>query len=112
MSTPLETPAKPTNRQLAYIRDLNSRTGTDFNYPGTKGRARQEIDRLSELSERQDLAIKRFTNLCEDSGLPAFDEVERSGNAIRFLWTEQKLIVMIDLDEVNAESTDNAASAA
>lgn len=107
MSTPLETPAKPTSRQLAYIRDLNSRTGTNFNYPGTKGRARREIDRLTALAERQDTAIERFTKVCEDSGLPAADEVQRDGSAVRFLWTEQKLIVIVDLDELDGQPTDD-----
>lgn len=101
--------AKPTSRQLAYIRDLNARTGTDFIYPRTIGRARREIERLSFLIERQDLAIKRFSELAENAGLPSFDEVQRDGTALRFLWNDSKVMVVIDLED---DPTDPGAAAA
>ena len=99
MSTQARAMAKPTSRQLAYIRDLNSRTGTDFSYPGTRGGARRKIEHLTALAERQDLAIERFTKLGEESGLPPFDEVRRDGTALRFLWNDRKVMVVIDLED-------------
>lgn len=109
--------AKPTSRQLAFIRDLNTRTGTDFTYPGTGGRARQQIERLTVLAERQDQAIGRFTALTENSGLPRFDEVRREGTVVRFVWNDRKVIVVIDLDDDPTdpdagEATNDAAIAA
>ena len=109
MTSQAQTSAKPTNRQLAFIRELNSKTGTEFSYPGTVGQARQEIERLTALAERQELAIARFTKLAEDSGLPMFDEVLREGAAVRFVWNDRKVMVVIDLDD---DPTDPAGAAA
>lgn len=112
-----QAPAEPTSRQLAYIRDLNSRTGTDFAYPGTTGLARQEIERLTRLAERQNLAIARFTAITEAAGLPMFDAVQRDPTTVRFLWNNRKVIVVIDLDDdptdpACVEITDDTATAA
>jgi len=99
MTSQAQRSAKPTSRQLAFIRELNSRTGTEFPYPSTVGRARHEIERLTTVSERQELAIARFTKLAEDGGLPMFDEVLREGAAVRFVWNDRKVVVIIDLDD-------------
>ena len=109
MTSQGQTSAKPTNSQLAFIRELNSKTGTEFSYPGTVGQARQEIERLTALAECQELAIARFTKLGEDSGLPMFDEVVREGAAVRFVWNDRKVMVVIDLDD---DPTDPAGAAA
>ena len=99
MGTSAERSAKPTSRQLAYIRDLNDRTGTEFSHPATSGRARRDIERLTRLVEQQDRAIERFTKLAQESGLPPFDEVRREGTAVRFLWNDRKVMVVIDLED-------------
>ena len=114
MTSQARTSAKPTNGQLAFIRELNGKTGTEFSYAGTVGRARQEIERLMALSERQELAIARFTKLAEDSGLPMFDQVLREGAAVRFVWNDRKVMVVIDLedDPTDPGGTDDAAIAA
>jgi hypothetical protein len=39
-------PAKPTNRQLTYLRSLADRTGQTFTYPHTARQASAEIERL------------------------------------------------------------------
>ena len=112
MTSQAQTSAKPTSRQLVFIRELNSKTGTEFSYPGTVGRARQEIERLMALSERQELAIARFTKLAEDSGLPMFDEVLREGAAVRFVWNARKVMVVLDLDDLPTHPAGAAAAIA
>lgn len=110
MGTSAERSAKPTSRQLAYIRDLNNRTGSEFSYPATNGQARREIERLAALVEQQDRAIERFTKLAQDSGLPPFDEVRREGTAVRFVWNDRKVMVVIDLDDDPTDPTGAAVS--
>jgi hypothetical protein len=117
MTSQARTSAKPTNRQLAFIRDLNSKTGTEFFFPGTVGRARQQIERLAALFERQELAIARFTELVKDAGLPLFDEARREGATVRFVWSDRKVIVVLDpeddqTDPAGAAANDDAAIAA
>jgi hypothetical protein len=117
MTSQAQTSAKPTSRQLAFIRELNSKTGTEFPCPSTVGRARHEIERLMALSERQEVATARFTKLTEDGGLPMFDEVLREGAAVRFVWNDRKVMVIIDLDDyptdpASAAAGDDAAIAA
>ncbi len=109
MASQAQTPPRATSRQLALIRDLNTRTGTDFTYPGTVEHARQEIERLTALCERQDLAITRFTQLVEDSRLPRPDEIHHDGTAIRFVWNDRKVIVLIDLDDDPTDPADAGA---
>ena len=112
MTSQAQTSAKPTNTELAFIRELNSKTGTEFSYPGSVGQARQEIERLTVLAERQELAIARFTKLAEDSGLPMFDEVVREGAAVRFVWNDRKVMVVIDLDDLPTHPAGAAAAIA
>ena len=117
MTSQAQTSAKPTSRQLAFIRDLNTKTGTEFFYPGTVGRARQEIERLAALFERQELAIARFTQLVKEFGVPMFDEARREGATVRFVWNDRKVIVVVDLeddptDPAGAAANDDAAIAA
>ena len=38
--------AKPTHKQLSYLRRLAEQTGTTFTPPGTRAEASREIDRL------------------------------------------------------------------
>jgi hypothetical protein len=48
---------------------------------------------------------RRFMALMKDSGLPLPDEVEYGNNCVRFLWLDQKLVVIVDLedfDEIDA----------
>ena len=41
-----QTAARPTSKQLAYLRSLAQRTGETFTYPHTKAQASAEIRRL------------------------------------------------------------------
>ena len=41
-------PAKPTGRQLNYLRALANRTGQTFTYPQTRHQASREIERLKQ----------------------------------------------------------------
>jgi hypothetical protein len=52
---------RPTNRQLAYLRSLASRTGRTFAYPHTRRQASREIQRLkqAQASTRTDRSIER-----------------------------------------------------
>ena len=58
-------PAKPTRRQLNYLRALANRTGQTFTYPRTRREASREIERLKQAQpntrierklERKDIA--------------------------------------------------------
>ena len=44
MTSQTQTSAKPTSRQLAFIRDLNSKTGTEFPYPALPGRPDRRLN--------------------------------------------------------------------
>lgn len=44
--------------------------------------------------------------LLEDSGLPAPDEVEYGAACVRFLWTDRKVAVVIDLDDFDEIDSD------
>jgi hypothetical protein len=110
MATEAQLPARPTKTQLAYLRDLSSRTGTDFAYPGTAARARREIKRLLDIAERQDQVVERLAKLGIDEGLPAFDEVRREGTAVRFLWTDRKVMVIIDIEAKSGPDDDESAT--
>jgi hypothetical protein len=50
---------KPTRRQLAYLRDLATSTGTTFAYPATKAEASAEIERLKATSRSRAGEAKR-----------------------------------------------------
>jgi hypothetical protein len=95
-------PAGPTSTQIAYIRDLNIRTGTQYAHPLTSEAARFEINRLNRLLELQDRAVERFTCLLEDSGLPTPDEIQRTDQQIRFVWIERKVIAVVDLADLES----------
>ena len=52
---------RPTQRQLAYLRSLATRTGQTFAYPRTRGEASREIQRLKRApsSTRTERSIER-----------------------------------------------------
>ena len=54
-------PAKPTRRQLNYLRALANRTGQTFTYPTTSAQASAEIKRLKAAapSSRVERALER-----------------------------------------------------
>ena len=109
MASQAQTPPRATSRQLALIRDLNTRTGTDFTYPGTVEHARQEIERLTALASvrtsrsRASLSSSR-TPVCH--GPTRFT---RDGTAMRFVWNDRKVIVLIDLDDDPTDPADAGA---
>jgi len=112
MSTQATTQAKPSNAQLAYLHDLCEHTGTDFVYPGTARNARRVINDLKALNARQEACRARFLTLVGDTGLPTPDEVHHEGSSLRFVWNDRKVIVVIDLDDIDPEPTDSDTPAA
>jgi hypothetical protein len=59
-------------------------------------------------SDIQALCERRFLELIKDYGLPEPDQIELTDAYVQFIWTEQKLVVQIDL----AEFIDRDANAA
>jgi hypothetical protein len=59
-------------------------------------------------SDIQALCERRFLELIKDYGLPEPDQIELADRYVKFIWTEQKLVVQIDL----AEFLDRDANAA
>lgn len=61
MTTHRHTTAKPTRKQLAFLRALAHRTGTTFVYPKTRGQASRQIAALLDrpLSSQLDLELDR-----------------------------------------------------
>ncbi len=49
--------------------------------------------------DRKQQAHRRILSLLKDSGLPLPDEVEYGPNAVRFLWLDRKVAVVVDLEE-------------
>jgi hypothetical protein len=49
--------------------------------------------------DQKRLVERRFMALMEDSGLPLPDEVEYGTACVRFLWPDQKLVVIVDIDD-------------
>jgi hypothetical protein len=112
MSTEASTPAKPSNAQLAYLHDLCEHTGTDFVYPGTARNARRVINDLKALNARQEACRARFLTMVSDTGLPTPDEAQHEGLSLRFVWNDRKVMVIIDLDDIDGEPTDTDTPAA
>jgi hypothetical protein len=50
-------------------------------------------------TERMVEAERRMMGLLDDAGLPTPDEVEYGENEVRFLWTDRKVAVVVELDE-------------
>ena len=79
--------AKPTSRQLNYLRALANRTGQTFTYPRTRREASREIERLkrrsparassasssARTSPTQSLAAKRTPRASSQAKSPATD---------------------------------------
>ncbi len=65
------TTAKPTSRQLSYLRSLASQTGQTFTYPQTSRQASTEINRLKQAkpSSRTERYVERKL-IGPDSGRP------------------------------------------
>jgi len=112
MSTDATTQAKPSNAQLAYLRDLCDHTGSDFVYPVTARTARRLINDLKALNSRQEACRARFLTMVSDTGLPTPDEVHHEASSLRFVWNDRKVMVIIDLDDIDAEPTNPDTPAA
>ena len=104
MSTQGNTPAGPTNTQLAYQRALCERTGTHFAYPGSLRNARRVINDLKALETRQELCTARMLAVLEASGMPMPDEIRPEGQQVAFLWTDQKVMVVVDIADYTTEA--------
>lgn len=48
-------------------------------------------------------AERRMLGLLADAGLPAPDEVEHVPSAVRFIWEDSKVVVVVELDEDETE---------
>ena len=112
MSTEATIPTKPSNAQLAYLHELCEHTGTDFLYPGSARNARRVINYLKTLNARQEACRARFLTMVTDTGLPTPDEVHHEGSSLRFVWNDRKVMVIIDLDDIDGEPTDPDTPAA
>jgi hypothetical protein len=82
----------PTQRQLAYLRSLATRTGQTFAYPRTRRQASREIQRLKRarssthaerLIERKDIA-DAIARGPKDAAAVRPDEVAGSGSNCRW----------------------------
>ena len=49
--------------------------------------------------DQQQRAERRMLQLLEDAGLPRPDEVDYGFDEVRFLWHDQKVVVVVDLME-------------
>ena len=59
---------------------------------------RPHAARVEPIDQKR-LVERRFMALIEDSGLPLPDEVEYGTACVRFLWLDQKVVVIVDIDE-------------
>lgn len=48
---------------------------------------------------QQEQAERRMLGLLRASGLPEPDEVEHGEHCVRFLWDEQRVAVVVDLED-------------
>jgi hypothetical protein len=53
---------------------------------------------MASIDQKQ-RAERRMLDLLADSGLPLPDDVEYGEACVRFLWTDRKVAVVIDLDD-------------
>lgn len=67
----------------------------------------RDAARMAPIDVKQ-RAERRFLSLIEDSGLPLPDAVEYGERCVRFMWTEPKVVVVVDLDEFDERDTNNA----
>lgn len=44
-------------------------------------------------------AERKMLGLMADAGLPMPDEIEHDDNKVRFLWTERKVAVVVELED-------------
>lgn len=58
--------AKPTAKQLAYLRSLAQQTGTSFTYPQTAAQAHREIERLRSRKRDSKTEIERQNRAVQD----------------------------------------------
>jgi hypothetical protein len=98
--------------QIAELRDLCAHTGTDYLHPATAADARNSLTDLKALNVRQENARARFLELAVDAGLPTPDVVVHQREQLRFLWTDRKVMVVLDLDDLTAPTTVTARSRA
>lgn len=90
--------AKPTPRQLRYLKDLAERTGQTFTYPRTFAEASREIDRLKAIRpesraerriERKEIADQLATGP-EDSARVRDDEISGHGSSAAWAHNRHK----------------------
>lgn len=53
------------------------------------------------MADKHAAVIERFTTMMRENGLALPDEIERGEHSVRFLWTEQKVAVVVDLEDGN-----------
>jgi hypothetical protein len=55
-----------------------------------------------DISPRHQEAETRFRQLLEEGGIEPPDSVEYGSECVRFFWSAQKLVVVVDLDDAEA----------
>jgi hypothetical protein len=88
MSASASAPAKPTARQLAYLRTLATQTGSTFATPRTRGDASREIDRLRHLrvSRGWEVELPRAGDCVDEPYASAVQPHEVSGYGSSATW--------------------------
>lgn len=59
------------------------------------------------MSARHELAESRVLDLLDASGLPKPDTIEHGESCVRFLWSDRKVAVVIELDELPDDHGDS-----
>ena len=86
---------QPTQRQLAYLRSLATRTGQTFAYPRTCGQASREIQRLEQAqrSTPTERSIER-TDIADAIARGPADADRRAAKRGRRLWVELPVVAL------------------
>jgi len=89
--------AKPTAKQLRYLRTLAKRTGTTFTYPATRRHATEEIERLLAINRTgftfAELQAERAARAANDDVpvdfAPGFQAHEVTGYGATATWSQR-----------------------
>jgi hypothetical protein len=60
--------------------------------------------------DRKEQCERRFMALLDDSGLPLPDEVEYGDDEVRFLWTDRRVAVVVDLEDFDESDANDGYS--
>jgi hypothetical protein len=90
---PANSPARPTQKQLAYLRRLANRAGQTFTYPQTRTQASREIERLKKSRSRgltfAELQAERAAREANDDTPLAVHDFEVRGWGADATWSQR-----------------------